>query len=78
MTDPIQQIEQRYTKKYQREGIEFVYATGTSNTEQTYKDIQNLLKLTSIYEKELLAHVPQTYIDDIKKEVFKSIVRGWE
>lgn len=35
------------------------------------KDIKNLLHLTSIYEKELLNHVPVTYLDDIKKEVFK-------
>ncbi len=40
MKDPIQEIKERYIQKYQKDGIEFVFSTGTQNklikTSKTY------------------------------------------
>lgn len=72
MTDPIQQIEERYTQKYEQDGIEFVFATGTANTEQTYKDIQNLLKLIKAYEIIMdRSFVGTGEMEKIKKQIFE-------
>ncbi len=61
MTDPIQQIEERYGKGKPSVGLP-----------QIFTDIQNLLKLVKEYEKEVLFHNPEYdgIFEHLKKEIF--------